>query len=472
MAAAPVPDLKAVTFMFSLPRAAAPLLAATLIAGTALATTLPARAAETAAKEKPAAEKVAKDKAAEAPAKDKTAAEKPASEKPVAAPAPKGENPAAAATQAQAGEGEEQLAVTDVDESFDLPPYPMGARIATGKMNTYTVQEEDTFPDIARYFGLGYVELRAANPTVDPWAPTPGTELVIPSFKLLPRAPQDGLVVNLGEMRMYYFKTPGAEPLTYALGIGREGLNTPMGSTKIVRKNPHPSWYPTARMRKEKPDLPAAVPPGPANPLGTRAMYLGWPEVLIHGSNKPWGIGRRVSSGCMRMYPEDIESLFDMVPIGTKVTVVDQPILVGWLDSGLYIEANPSKTQSMELEAFGEVSERPLTDAMKKVIIDAAGPDAADRIDWDVVDQAVRERRGYPVLIAQPSPAREVKMPSKEELAAQREADQKAKAEKLAAEKADADKKAADAKPAAKGKDKADSGDSEKKAEVTPASYN
>lgn len=470
--------------MFSLPRrAAAPLLAATLIAGTALASTLPAHAAET-AKEKPAAAKAAPEKAAEskaAPAKDAAAKDTPAkaaSAKPAApAAAAPGENPAAKATQAQAGEGEEQLAVTDVDESYDLPAYPMGARIAMGKMNTYTVQEEDTFPDIARYFGLGYVELRAANPEVDPWAPTPGTELVIPSFKLLPRAPQDGLVVNLGEMRMYYFKTPGAEPLTYALGIGREGLNTPMGSTKIVRKNPHPSWYPTARMRKEKPDLPAAVPPGPANPLGTRAMYLGWPEVLIHGSNKPWGIGRRVSSGCMRMYPEDIESLFDMVPIGTKVSVVDQPILVGWLDSGLYIEANPSKTQSMELEAFGEVSERPLTDALKKVIVDAAGPDAADRIDWDVVDQAVRERRGYPVLIAQPSPAREVKMPSPEELAAQREADAKAKAEKLAAQKAAADKKADDAKAAAKTKDKAGDkadakDDSGKKAEAAPARYN
>lgn len=312
-----------------------------------------------------------------------------------------------------AGKGE-ALDVTDADESYDLPEYPFGARVASGEMTTYTIQEEDTFPDIARHFGLGYVELRAANPDVDPWAPTPDTEIVIPGFNLLPRAPQNGIVINLGDMRMYYFKKPGAKPLTYALGIGREGLATPTGSTTIVRKAAYPSWYPTERMRKDKPFLPAAIPPGPSNPLGTHAMYLGWPTFLIHGSNKPWGIGRRVSSGCVRMYPEDIISVFGMVPVGTKVTVVDQPILVGWLDDGLYLEANPSKTQSNEIEVNGEISPRPLTPELKQVIIDAAGEDAAGRIDWDIVDRAVRERRGYPVLIAQPSPARAVKMPAAE----------------------------------------------------------
>lgn len=369
------------------------------------------------------------------------------------APAPVRAATAAEATKATVAEGGEALDVTDADETYDLPEYPLGARVSSGEMTTYTIQEEDTFPDIARHFGLGYVELRAANPDVDPWAPSPGTEIVIPGFNLLPRAPQQGIVINLGDMRAYYFKKPGAKPLTYALGIGREGLATPTGSTTIVRKAAYPSWYPTERMRKEKPFLPASVPPGPSNPLGTHAMYLGWPTFLIHGSNKPWGIGRRVSSGCVRMYPEDIISLFDMVPNGTKVTVVDQPILVGWLDDGLYLEANPTKTQSNEIEVNGEISERPLTPELKDVIIAAAGADAAERIDWSIVDRAVRERRGYPVLIAQPSPARPVKMPPKEE--AKTEAKKEAGAAKT--KKADA--------PAAGGK-------KEEKAAVVPASYN
>jgi L,D-transpeptidase ErfK/SrfK len=140
-------------------------------------------------------------------------------------------------------------------------------------------------------------------------------------------------------------------------------------------------------------------------------MYLGWPTFLVHGSNKPWGIGRRVSSGCIRMYPEDVIALFDKVPVGTKVTIVDQPILVGWLDDGLYLEANPSKVQGNEIEITGVHTIRPLTDELKQVIINAAGPDAEGRIDWDAVDKAVRERRGYPVLIARASAPRKVVMP-------------------------------------------------------------
>jgi L,D-transpeptidase ErfK/SrfK len=294
----------------------------------------------------------------------------------------------------------EALTPVDTDETFNLPEYQLGARISVGKMQTYHTAEEDTFLDIARHFGLGYVELRAANPAVDPWSPVPGTELTIPSFNLLPRARQEGVVVNLGKMRLYYFRDPGKPPLTYAIGIGREGLSTPVGRTTVVRKTAGPSWYPTERMRKEKTWLPAAIPPGASNPLGTHALYLGWPTFLIHGSNKPWGIGRRVSSGCMRMYPEDVTKFFDMVPVGTKVTVVDQPILVGWLDDGLYLEANPSQTQSSQLEFDEQMEERPLTSDLRRVIEDAAGPAASGRIDWTTVEKVVRERSGYPVLIA------------------------------------------------------------------------
>lgn len=294
---------------------------------------------------------------------------------------------------------EEALPVENTDETVPLPDYPIGARIATGEMKSYVVGEEDTLLDIARHFGVGFVEMRAANPGVDPWTPVPGQKVIIPSFHILPRARQEGVVVNLAEMRLYYFKNPGGEPYTFPIGVGREGLETPTGTTTILRKVAGPSWFPTERMRTEKPGLPESVPAGPSNPLGTHALYLGWPTFLIHGSNKPWAIGRRVSSGCMRMYPEDIVEMYNMVPAGTKVTVVDQPILVGWVNSGLYLEAHPSKTQSNDIEVSGTHDVEGLSSGLKRVITEAAG-DAAGSIDWQTVEKVVRDRAGYPVLIA------------------------------------------------------------------------
>ena len=294
---------------------------------------------------------------------------------------------------------EEALKVTNKPEESSLPDYPMGARIGMGKNQSYVVGGEDTFLDIARHFGVGYVEMRAANPEADPWAPAPGKEVLIPGMQLLPRARQQGVVVNLAKMRLYYFRDPGREPISFPIGIGSEGLDTPTGVTKIVRKTAGPSWYPTDRMRTAKTWLPRMVPPGAANPLGTHALYLGWPTFLIHGSNKPWGVGRRVSSGCMRMYPENVVDFFEMVPVGTRVAIVDQPILVGWLDDGLYLEANPTYSQSVDIENGLDITPAPLTDKMREMITAAAGV-AASRVNWGAVEKTVLERRGTPVMIA------------------------------------------------------------------------
>jgi L,D-transpeptidase ErfK/SrfK len=262
---------------------------------------------------------------------------------------------------------------------------------------TYRAAYQDTLLDVARRFKLGYVEMVAANPGTDPWLPGEGRDLVLPTVHLLPVADREGIIINLADMRLYYFESPDAPPRSYPIGIGREGLTTPLGATTVARKQKDPTWRPTARMRAEDPTLPEAVPAGPDNPMGTRAMYLGWPQYAIHGTNKPWGIGRRSSSGCIRMYPEDAEELYELVEPGTKVTVVDQPIKIGAIEGGLYLEAHPTQQQSDQLEESGHF-EASLPSHVVDQLLAAAGDQAA-RLDWSRVRQAVMERRGYPIRV-------------------------------------------------------------------------
>jgi L,D-transpeptidase ErfK/SrfK len=270
---------------------------------------------------------------------------------------------------------------------------PHGARETT----TYRALHEDTLLDVARRFSLGYVEIVAANPGTDPWIPGEGTNVVLPTVHLPPDAAPEGIIINLADMRLYYFAEPGGTMQSFPIGIGREGLLTPLGSTEVVRKNKNPTWRPTPRMRAENPELPEAVPAGPDNPLGNRAMYLGWPQYLIHGTNKPLGIGRRVSSGCIRMYPEDVEYLFDKIPIGTKVTVVDQPIKLSWIDDALYIEAHPTQAQSDQIEASGTF-DTILDSSVVDQVLAVAG-EKAPTLDWSRIRQATIERRGYPIRV-------------------------------------------------------------------------
>lgn len=269
-----------------------------------------------------------------------------------------------------------------------------------GETKIYRAVFEDTLIHLARNNELGFVELRAANPTLDPWIPGAGARIVLPKQHLLPEAPRKGLVINLSEMRVYYFKKPGEAPLTYPISIGREGLKTPVGKTTIVRKKEGPTWRPTDRMRKEDPELPAVVPPGPENPLGTHALYLGWPQYALHGTNKPYGIGRRVSSGCIRMYPEHIVELFPKVPVGTQVTVVDQPVKAGWIDDKMYVEVSPTQDQSIKIEEDGVLKSYEITTEDMKRITKKAGAHA-DKIDWVKVRRAVQEHRGYPIPVLQ-----------------------------------------------------------------------
>lgn len=267
-----------------------------------------------------------------------------------------------------------------------------------GKMEVYRASYEDTLVHLARKHGLGFVEMRAANPTLDPWIPGEGSRVVLPTQSILPDAPRSGIVINLPEMKLYLYQTPGAAPIVYSISPGREGLNTPLGQTTIQAKKENPSWTPTERMLKEDPTLKAFYPPGPDNPLGTHALYLGFPQIRIHGTNKPYAIGRRASSGCIRMYPEAIRDIYPRVPVGTKVTVVDQPVKVGWIEDKMYVEVSPTQEQSLRIEQTGELMSYEITADDMRRITKKAGT-LADNIDWEAVRKAVREHRGYPVAV-------------------------------------------------------------------------
>ncbi len=279
-----------------------------------------------------------------------------------------------------------------------IPAEDRTARVI-GELRTVTAVAADTLLDIAYENDLGFVEVVAANPGVDPWLPGDGTRVVLPGQHILPDAPREGIVINLASMRLYYFPPNGGKVRSYPVGIGRGGLSTPTGTTRVRAKITEPTWYPTARMREADPSLPAAVPAGPDNPLGKYALDLGWSAYLIHGTNKKWGIGRRISSGCIRLYPEGIADLYRRIESGTKVTVVDQPIKFAWAGGHLYVEAHTTQKQAEALEKTGRFEPAEDVDLARKV-----GRAVGDRqapLDWSRLREAVAQRRGLPVRVTQ-----------------------------------------------------------------------
>lgn len=266
-----------------------------------------------------------------------------------------------------------------------------------GETRIRVARHADSLLDLARGHGLGYTEIVAANPGVDPWVPGGGAEIVLPTAHVLPRARREGLVLNLADQRLYFFRPDGRGVDTAPLGIGDEGWRTPTGRTRIVRKGRDPTWYVPKSVRRQDPTLPAVVPPGPDNPLGRFALYLGWPAYLIHGTNKPYGVGRRVSHGCVRLYPEDIARLYGDLPVGTPVAVVDQDAKLGWAGGRLWLEVHPSQSQADEIERSGSFTPAKPAELEAKVMLAAGGRRGA--VDWNAVRRAGLERRGVPVPV-------------------------------------------------------------------------
>jgi L,D-transpeptidase ErfK/SrfK len=270
-----------------------------------------------------------------------------------------------------------------------------------GEVQHVVAEYEDTLLSIGRRYGVGYEEIVAANPGVSPWLPGKGTEVVIPSRFILPDAPREGIVVSLAEHRLYYFPKPKAnEPAvvrTYPISIGKMDWKTPLGLTRVLDKRVKPTWHPPESVRREHEEqgrpLPRAVPPGPDNPLGDYAMRLDIPggAYLIHGTNRPAGVGMQVTHGCIRMFPEDIEEFFALVPVRTPVRMIDQPYKMGWKGDELYIEVHPP------LEGQADIETRSLTNVTKLLV--AATQDRSVVIDWAKAEQEFLRASGVPELV-------------------------------------------------------------------------
>jgi L,D-transpeptidase ErfK/SrfK len=283
-------------------------------------------------------------------------------------------------------------------EMFQVPP--AGVDLIGLEENT-VAQFEDTLPDIARRYGLGYEEIALANPGTDPWVPGEGTPINLPTQHILPPGSREGIVINLADHRLYYFpRRTGNEPaelISHPISVGQMDWRTPIGVTQIAAKIKKPTWYPPASIRKQHEDdgdpIPAAIPPGPDNPLGDFAMRLAIPggAYMIHGTNKPVGVGMQVTHGCIRMYPEDIESLFRMVSVGTRVRIINEPVKTGWYNGVLYLEVHPP----LENSGAAPVD---LTQLTRTLV--AATRNRPIRINWPLAERTLIEARGKPVAIS------------------------------------------------------------------------
>jgi len=301
-----------------------------------------------------------------------------------------------------------------VEEPQDPNAFSLGApgQSVVGEPEIVFATDADTLSDLARTYGLGYDEIIAANPGVDPWLPGAGTPVMLPTQYVLPDTRHRGVILNIATKRLFYF--PEVEEgelqqvLTYPIGIGRVGWETPLGATTVVAKAKDPSWWVPASVRREHAEmgnpLPSVVPPGPDNPLGHRVLKLDMPGYLIHGTNSPYGVGMRVSHGCVRLYPENIEFLYELVAVGEVVTIINEPYQFGQRDGMLYFEAHDPLEDDLEpaderlaalldkqVDAGGEALNDHLRDHVKSVAADPKGI-AVSVYEYDAAEYMARAR--------------------------------------------------------------------------------
>ncbi|TWC29150.1 L,D-transpeptidase ErfK/SrfK [Pseudomonas sp. SJZ079] len=285
--------------------------------------------------------------------------------------------------------------------AMELPLPPPGEDIV-GQVQVIKAKYEDTFADLAAANDLGYLEMVAANPGVDPWLPGEGTEIILPTRFILPPGPREGVVINLAEYRLYYFPKGQNVVHTYPLGIGREGWGSPVANAQITAKTPNPGWSPPQSIRDEHAadgdPLPAYVPPGPDNPLGPYKLTLSVPGYLIHGSNKKFGIGMRVSHGCFRMLNNNVVQLAGMTSVGTSVRIMNEPYKFGLSNGKVYLEAHQPLDDTGE-SSIVDKHTAVINALLKREDLGNQG------LDWDMVREVVAAEDGLPVAIAESNAA-------------------------------------------------------------------
>lgn len=279
-------------------------------------------------------------------------------------------------------------------------PLPSPGEDVVGEVQVIKARYEDTFADIGKAYDLGYLEMVAANPGVDPWLPGAGRDIILPTRYVLPSGPREGIVINLAEYRLYYYPKGENVVYTYPLGIGREGWGSPITNTTITGKIPNPAWYPPksilAEHAAEGDPLPSVVPAGPDNPLGPFKFKLGTPGYLIHGSPKKFGIGMRVSHGCFRMFNDNVLELAKMAPVGTKVTIMSEPYKFGISQGNVYLEAHEP------LDDHGDPSVVDKHTLVLNSLLKREDVSAGYQLDWNLVREVVADEDGIPVEIAVP----------------------------------------------------------------------
>lgn len=273
-------------------------------------------------------------------------------------------------------------------------PYSSNTEVV-GEVITFHAKYEDTFAHYARTYDIGHYAMQRANPGIDEWIPGKGTKITIPSAFILPTEARQGIVINLAELRLYYFDPKSGQVSTYPIGIGTEGWSTPLTTAKVTEKTANPTWVVPASILAEHAakgeKLDPVVLPGPDNPLGLYRLRLSLPGYLIHGTNSPIGVGRRVTHGCIRLFPADIEQLFNQVAVGTPVVIIHDPIKLGWRNNELYLEVHPL------------LSEHPMTENERKILIVDKLHDFLHgknvQVNWSLVNNMMKQQTGVAQVI-------------------------------------------------------------------------
>ncbi len=254
-----------------------------------------------------------------------------------------------------------------------------------GNVSTYTVKRRDTLLDIARNFDLGFSEMQVPYKHIDPWVPPSGLELDIPTSWILPEGTWDGIVINIPEMRLYLFYRKISAVRTFPIGIGETGAFTPVGKFYVKDKRVSPTWHIPPSLQKEH-EGKKSIPPGPDNPLGSHWLGLSISGYGIHGTNFPWAVGRLVTHGCIRLYPEDILQLYPIVPIGTPVTILYEPVKFGFKEGRIFIQVHE------------DIYHR-IPDLLRFTLSKLRQRGIRDLIDLKKLKEALRQGNGFPTDI-------------------------------------------------------------------------